>query len=140
MNSQKILIDSSFLYAVYSTIDKNHQTAMAFMETTENAPVVPDIILPEVAYLFLRDVGYHAVERFLYKFAEVQPNLQSLTIPDIRRAQEIMVAYPSARFDLVDCCLMSLSERLQITQICTFDRRNFSIFRPRHCECLELLP
>jgi hypothetical protein len=35
---------------------------------------------------------------------------------------------------------MALSERLQITQVCTFDRRDFSIFRPTHYDYLELLP
>lgn len=48
--------------------------------------------------------------------------------------------YQSARFDFVDCCIMALSERLNITQVCTLDRRDFSIFRPGHCPFLELLP
>jgi predicted nucleic acid-binding protein len=59
---------------------------------------------------------------------------------DLRRVQEIMAFYASARLDLVDTCIMALSERLQITKVCTFDRRDFSIFRPKHCDFLELLP
>ena len=51
-----------------------------------------------------------------------------------------MAKYADARFDFVDCCIMALVERLDITQICTFDRRDFGIFRPAHCEYLELLP
>jgi predicted nucleic acid-binding protein len=43
-------------------------------------------------------------------------------------------------FDLADCCIMALSERLNITYISTLDRRDFSIFRPRHCDYLTLLP
>jgi hypothetical protein len=35
---------------------------------------------------------------------------------------------------------MALAERLNITQICAFDRRDFPIFRPTHCENLEPLP
>jgi uncharacterized protein len=35
---------------------------------------------------------------------------------------------------------MALAEYLAITQICTFDRRDFSIFRPAHCEYFERLP
>jgi hypothetical protein len=35
---------------------------------------------------------------------------------------------------------MALSERLNITQVCTVDRRDFSMFRPLHCDYLELLP
>ena len=40
-----------------------------------------------------------------------------------------MEKYADARFDFVDCCIMALAERLAITQICTFDRRDFSIFK-----------
>lgn len=29
---------------------------------------------------------------------------------------------------------------LAITRICAFDRRDFSIFRPRHCDYYDLLP
>jgi hypothetical protein len=33
-----------------------------------------------------------------------------------------------------------MAERLNITRACTFDRRDFSIFRPHPCDYLELLP
>jgi predicted nucleic acid-binding protein len=88
----------------------------------------------------MRDVGYHALPPFLQKLRESDIQLQGLEWSDIRRVQEIMTFYASSRFDMVDACLMALSERLQITQICNFDRRDFSIFRPQHCDYLELLP
>jgi predicted nucleic acid-binding protein len=69
-----------------------------------------------------------------------EAELISLTKDDAERATEIMEAYSDARFDFVDCCIMALSERLNITQVCTFDRRDFVIFRPKHCDYLELLP
>jgi hypothetical protein len=51
-----------------------------------------------------------------------------------------MATYASADFDLADCCIMALAERLNITQVCTFDQRDFSIFRPTHCPHLDILP
>jgi uncharacterized protein len=51
-----------------------------------------------------------------------------------------MNLYLDSKLDFVDCCLMALSERLNITQICTFDTRDFMIFRPRHVNHLEILP
>jgi predicted nucleic acid-binding protein len=59
---------------------------------------------------------------------------------DVTRAGEITAQYASAHFDFVDCCIMALAERLNITQVCTFDQRDFTIFRPTHCDYLELLP
>ena len=51
-----------------------------------------------------------------------------------------MERYKDAEFDFVDCCLMAIAERLNIEDICTFDRRDFAIFRPKHCENFTLLP
>ena len=59
---------------------------------------------------------------------------------DLGRARDILIAYDQAEFDIVDCCIMAIAERLNITRIATFDRRDFSIYQPRHCEFLELLP
>jgi uncharacterized protein len=54
--------------------------------------------------------------------------------------QEIMRQYQDAEFDFVDTSIMAIAERLNIKQICTFDHRDFSIFRPKHCDYLKLLP
>jgi len=51
-----------------------------------------------------------------------------------------MQQYASANLDFVDCCIMALSERLNIVQVGTLDRRDFSIFRPKHVDYLEILP
>jgi uncharacterized protein len=51
-----------------------------------------------------------------------------------------MAIYFDAKLDFVDCCIMALSERMNITKVCTFDRRDFGMFPPQHCAYLELLP
>lgn len=56
------------------------------------------------------------------------------------RVKEIMLHYATAKFDFVDCCIMALSERLEITQVGTLDKRDFGIFRPKHVSHLDLLP
>lgn len=66
--------------------------------------------------------------------------LELILSNDLKRIRDITAKYSDARFDFVDTCVMALSERLNITKICTFDHRDFSIFRPTHCEYLELLP
>src|SRR5262245_44307644 len=132
----KTLIDSSYLYALYNSGDKNHSRALNFARTTSTSPIVPEIILTEVTFLFLRDIGHHGVSRFLEKFVAIDVELQSILKQALQRAHEIMVTYASAEFDFVDWCIMALAERLQVNQICTFDRRDFMIFRPTHCDYL----
>ncbi len=135
-----ILIDSSFLYALYNQGDTKHQIALSFALKNRGATLVPDVVLPEVCFLFERDFGHYAIIKFLGEFAGVGVPLQAIDIDDVRKAQAIMTKYPKAEFDFVDCCVMALAERLNITQICTFDRRDFALFKPTHCDFLELLP
>ena len=83
---------------------------------------------------------YRATLTFLNALTASDVEFQAVSKADVQRAYEIMVAYESAELDFVDACIMALAERLTITQICTFDRRDYTIFRPAHCDYLELLP
>lgn len=140
MSARNILVDTSFLYALYNAKDVNRAVALAYIKSSSFIPLIPDIILPEIAFLFNRDVGPEGTTRFLKMFAFTQPHLISLSPIDLVRMAEIMEMYPKARFDLVDCGIMALAERHKIESILTFDRRDFSIFRPNHRDYLVLLP
>lgn len=135
-----LLLDSSFVYSLCNLNDRFSPIAREFAITADTDFIVPELTLVEASYLINRDIGHHGLGPFLIAFVRLDAELVSVTLDDIARVQEILVSYSSARFDLVDCCIMALAERLNITQICTFDRRDFSIFRPRHCDYLELLP
>ncbi|MHB8625427.1 MAG: type II toxin-antitoxin system VapC family toxin [Aggregatilineales bacterium] len=133
-------MDISFLFALNDSSDANHIRAKVFAQRNKRPRRVLDVTLTEVTYMLRVNIGQGAVLRFLDTLTTPDVSLQALTPHDIGRAREIMAIYASARLDFVDCCIMALSERLNITQICTFDRRGFSIFRPTHCEYLELVP
>jgi len=136
-----ILTDTSYLFAVHNPNDINHRVAAAFaFETSPDMMLVPDVVLPEFAYLAVRDVGYARLHSILESFRLSNVELVLLERSDLERISEIATTYASAEFDIVDCCIMSIAERLGITRIATFDRRDFSIYRPRHCPFLELLP
>jgi predicted nucleic acid-binding protein len=59
---------------------------------------------------------------------------------DMVQMQDIMEQYHDNEFDFVDTAIMSLAERLNIADIYTFDRRDFTVVRPRHRAYLRLLP
>lgn len=135
-----ILIDTSFMVALYYLEDKHHRSATKFANQGRYITLLPEVALTETSFLLRRNGGLSAVQHFLDDLQAEETTIQSLSLPDIRRARDIMTEYDTARFDFVDCCIMALAERLNITRICTFDRRDFSIFRPQHCPYLELLP
>lgn len=136
-----ILLDSSFVTALNNPRDKYHTSAAEFVAANKDASyLLPDVVLPEAAFLLHRAGGSLAVRLFVNRIIASGARLQGLERSDLETARDIMAQYADAKLDFVDCCLMALSERLLITQVCTFDRRDFSLFRPRHVSHLELLP
>ena len=51
MSRNDILIDSSFLVALYDVSDRNNKAAGEFLQRSSALQIVPDVILTEVTYL-----------------------------------------------------------------------------------------
>jgi predicted nucleic acid-binding protein len=134
------LIDTSFLYALYNRSDNQHNETLTFAQSSGGTPLVSAVILPEVCYLFLRDTGHHGMVQFIQAFATSGTAIVNVINDDLKRSGEIAASYRDAKFYFVDCSLMAIAERLNIEGICTFDRRDFAIFRLKHCENFRLLP
>jgi predicted nucleic acid-binding protein len=137
---QPVLIDSSFFYEFNNPKTTRRADVLEFAQSEKRSWIVPDVVLTEAAYLLRQRVGQHVVIRLLSQIDTLGFKFEPLLIPDLKRAGQIMTQYQDADLDFVDCCLMAISERLAITTVYTYDRRDFAIFRPTHCEYLELLP
>ncbi|MBX3082079.1 MAG: PIN domain-containing protein [Anaerolineae bacterium] len=136
----QFLVDSSFLFELYNVDTLNHYRVQQFMRTSVEILLLPEIALTEVAFLLEREGGTKAAVSFMRDMAVSKIERVSLILSDLVRAASIKEKYATADFDFVDCCIMALSERLNITTICTFDHRDFGIFQPSHCEYLMLVP
>ena len=120
-----ILVDASFLFTLNAVNDKNRPAALAFLKSSRENLLIPEIVLAEVAHVLRQRIGQGAVLNLLDHLVQPEVNLVGLTKTDLQRARQIMATYSSADFDLADCCIMALAERLNITQVCTFDHRDF---------------
>jgi uncharacterized protein len=140
MKVTDILIDASYLVALGYPRDRNHIRAKAFAATFMTNMFIPDVVLVEAMYNLQRLGGTKATITYAKLLMTAQPQFVSLTISDFQRATELMEQYREVELDFVDCCLTALAERLDITKICTFDRRDFMIIRPQHIDYFELLP
>lgn len=58
----------------------------------------------------------------------------------LSRIVELLDRYADNQLDYTDAAIISIAERLAITRIATYDRRDFSVVRPRHCTYFEPLP
>jgi uncharacterized protein len=119
---------------------QSHQQAREFVRVAQVEFLIPQVALTETAFLFNRKGGVPAVSHFLTALLVLKFAHPAVTEDDLARAREIMLAYPTSRLDFVDCCIAALAERMNISQICTYDRRDFGIIRPRHVESFVLLP
>lgn len=135
----KSLIDTGFLFAVLDKKDGDHFLCSETLNS-EVDPYLPEAVLPELAYLVLRDLGYEIWINFLGSLAAGELPIISTDISDIIRAAEIMEQYRDSKIDYVDSVIMAIAERLDIKRILTVDRRDFGLFRPRHCDYFEILP
>lgn len=135
-----LITDSSFLVALYDGSEVHHPKAYEFASNRSEMILVPDVVLPEVGFLLRRNLGYANSFNFFDFFDYSFVRLAHVFEEDLARVYEISRHYESAQLDIVDCCIMAIAERLNVTRIATFDRRDFSMFRPSHCEYLELLP
>ncbi len=135
-----VLIDTSFLVALAVSNDSNHKSAVDVLPELRGERVLPIPVMPESFYMVSVRSHYRAAVK-LYNYMQTAGfKIEPLTPSDRLRMGEIMTQYLDAEFDFVDLALMTIAERLNITQVCTFDHRDFSIFRPKHCSHLELLP
>jgi len=133
------LLDTGFLLAVIDADDNLHAACAAALESETN-PILPDVVLPELAYLVLRELGYPALTAFLRAIAAGElPQAQS-NPQDLARTAELLEKYADNKVDFVDCAIVAMAERLNLKKVLTVDRRHFTIFRPNHCDYFEIAP
>ena len=133
------LIDTGFIFATLDEKDSYHDSCVNAYKN-EYFPLLPEIILPELAYLILRELNIKTLVDFLRSVANGDFELVRTTKSDLERAAEILEKYNDNNIDLVDACILAIAERLEIEKILTVDRRHFSVFKPNHCESFTLLP
>jgi len=134
------LLDTGFLYSLLNRIERQHATVRLIADTIREPIVLPIPVITEVAYLLRRDVGVEAVAEFAELLGNTDMILEAPHAADYFRAAEIIRQYADARVDFVDAIIVAMAERLNITRVLTLDRRDFRMFRPRHCPAFELLP
>jgi uncharacterized protein len=115
MSPSKILVDSSFLIALYDRDADEYEACREIAKLYRGQFLLPQVALTEVIYLLKRDTGVRGAVSFFNEFNDSHPNLQDIIVEDLWRVKEIMQQYESAKLDFVDCCIMALSERLNIT-------------------------
>lgn len=133
-----LLVDTGPLYALADKSEPDHKKVKTFFESQRELLIVPWAILPELAYLLSDRIGPQAELAMVHSLNQKELTIEGINQKDMVRCEQILSDYPD--FGLVDSITMAMAERLKIKQIVTFDHRDFSRFRPSHCDSFVLLP
>lgn len=133
------LLDTGFLLAVLDADDQMHEPCVEAL-LQESAPLLPEAVLPELAYMVLRELGYETLAAFLRALSRGEMAIERTTSADLARTAEILEKYADSGIDFVDGVIMAIAERLKIKRVFTLDRRHFGLMRPKHCPSFEISP
>jgi hypothetical protein len=135
-----VLIDTSLLLATFAKRDAKHNAAVKLMKSLRREiKIVIQPVLNEVFQLVAVRLDYRLAIDAVIK-TRAASAIEQMQSEDLTRMITIMQQYQDNEFDFADVAIMTVAERLNITRICTFDRRDFAIYRPSHCAYFELLP
>ncbi len=133
------IADTGFVVALMNQKDIRH-LEVAEIYRQQQQILLPQTVLAEVAYLVDREVGTMMVATSLRYLLNSRFMILALTSEDLLRVAEILEIYQDSRIDFVDASVMAIAERLEITKVLTLDRRDFQLFRPKHCQFFEIMP
>ncbi|NET26100.1 type II toxin-antitoxin system VapC family toxin [Okeania sp. SIO1I7] len=133
------IADTGFVVALMNQKDIRH-LEVAEIYRQQQQILLPQTVLAEVAYLVGREVGTIMVSTSLRYLLNSRFMILALTPEDLLRVAEILEIYQDSRIDFVDASVMAIAERLEITKVLTLDRRDFQLFRPKHCQFFEIMP
>lgn len=134
-----MIVDTGILLALADRSDRNHRAAAAVFALPD-PKTVPEPVVVETDWMIVTYLGIDAEIAFLRALGEGTFAIEAPTALDRRRALEIVETYRDAKVGYVDATTIAIAERLKEDRLATFDRRDFSLVRPRHVEAFELLP
>ena len=137
--SRQAVADTGFIVALTNTNDTAHVSARQNFIRFEQI-FLPQSTLTEILFLIRRDAGTATVINFLDSLYRSRLKLTCLNDQDIKQTIQLLKQYQDSRIDFVDASVMAMAERLEIRNILTLDRRDFSLVRPAKWDYFELYP
>jgi predicted nucleic acid-binding protein len=120
--------------------DRHHTASLDLLETHPGPLLVPILVVTDVAYLLAARLGVESEVRFLGDLASGAFSIEPVPAGDWLRIAELVATYRDLPLGTVDASVIAAAERLEVSDVATFDRCHFGVVRPRHVEALTLLP
>lgn len=135
-----LLCDTGVLLAAGNVKDRHHDACLELLRRAKGPLLVPAPVLGEIGYLLESRVGPKAEVTFLESFGDNGFRIVGLDNDDIPRVKELVSTYLDLPLGIVDASVITIAERLGLSEVATVDRRHFTVVRPRHRPAFRLLP
>lgn len=136
MADPRYILDTGPLVAFANASDTHHRWAVEVLNSLGEPPVTCEIVLAEACYLLT--TSHRAVDQIL-----TLPGQRQVVIePVLMHAADIVrnaVAKYWPAMDVADGCVLQLVERCPKACILTTDLRDFTIYRRRNGQSLNLI-
>lgn len=133
-----ILVDAGPLVAFLHRDDDHHEESVeAFRRLREPLGTVWPAVTEA---MYLLGFSWRAQDALLEMIARSTPRLLPLDELDLERIRELVGRYQDLPMDLADAALVRVAEREGVRKVFTFDRRDFSVYRPTRIGRFTILP
>ena len=140
MSRPIVLADTGAVYALVDRDDAWHARVRQWWLAATTESRLPELTLPEVAYLLGQRIGPAAERGLVEALASGDLVIEPTESSDYSRAADIMQVYSDLPLGLVDAVVCATAERLEVSTILTTDRRHFGALRPAHRASFLLAP
>jgi predicted nucleic acid-binding protein len=125
-------LDTGPLVAIF------HQVCIEALKGIKGPLVTTWPVITEAVYLL--DYSQKVQLALLEFISEGNINIHHLGHEGAARVAELMGKYSSLPMDLTDASIVVMCEQLKIQGVFTLDRKDFSVYRPRHTKAFKLIP
>lgn len=127
MKNRGIFLDTSFLYALLDSKDKNHNIAKNFLSNNSSPLLTTNFVFDEIITIIRYDFGFQPakdlgellIKSEICRILRIQEEDETL-------AWNIFKQFEDQTFSFTDCTSFAFMKRLALDEACSFDR-HFSV-------------
>lgn len=133
-----VIIDTGPIVALFDESEPSHQICKNTLKHIKGPILTSWPVLTESFYL-LED--WRKGQSELWEFILAGGlNIYDIQPSEYIRLRDLMKKYSDRPMDLADATLVLLAEIHKAKTIFTLDRKDFSLYRPKHCKYFEIIP